>query len=63
VVMWGKGVSIMYRTCFGDGDCKVGEGDKAHWRSYYQRSLDPWVIMFESLDRIHGASLSCLVEL
>ena len=45
-----KWMGGMYRTCFGDGDCEVGEGDEAHWRSYYQRSLDPWVVMFEFLD-------------
>ena len=46
----GKWMGGMYRTCFGNGDCEVGEGDEAHWRSYYQRSLDPWVVMFESFD-------------
>lgn len=46
----GKWMGGMYRTCFGDGDCEVSEGDEAHWRSYYQRSLDPWVVMFESFD-------------
>ena len=32
-------------TCFGDGDCEVGEGDEAHWRSYYQGGLNPWVVV------------------
>ena len=45
VVRWGEWVSGMYRTCFGDGDCEVGEGDEAHWRSYYQGGLNPWVVV------------------
>ena len=54
---------IVERTSFSDFDGELGKGDEAHRRSYDERGLNPWVVIFQLLEGCHDVSLRDVIAL